>query len=231
MQDITIRPIARIHTDFSSKFGIPRQSNLVEELEGAIVFENEFRNPDAVRGLSDFTYIWLIFGFSECERDNWKATVNPPKLDKNERKGVFATRSPYRPNPLGLSSVKLISVEEDEKNGPIIRVSGADLLDGTPIYDIKPYIPYGDSHPEAANGFAEDYVNDRLEVLVPENLIEMIPTEKRKALVNVLSLDPRPSYMNYADRRYGIEFAGFDVRFYVNVKKLEVCEIERLNDV
>ncbi|MCR5272304.1 MAG: tRNA (N6-threonylcarbamoyladenosine(37)-N6)-methyltransferase TrmO [Lachnospiraceae bacterium] len=228
MDEISIRPIARIRTDFSSKFGIPRQSNLVCELEGVIVFENEFRNSDTIKGLEDFSYLWLIFGFSECIKENWKATVNPPKLDKTKRKGVFATRAPYRPNPLGLSSVKILKIENDDKLGPLIYVSGADLLDNTPIYDIKPYLKYVDSHIDATNGFAEEYVEKRLEVVFPEDLFEMIPMEKRVALKKVLSLDPRPSYMKYKDRRYGIEFAGFDVRFYVNDNVLNVCEVERL---
>jgi len=230
MNDITIRPVARIHTDFSSKFGIPRQSNLVEELEALIIFEPEYKNTDYIKGLSDFSYLWLIFGFSECIMDVPKATVNPPKLDKSKRKGVFATRAPYRPNPIGLSSVKILDIYKDEALGPVIKVSGADLLDGTPIYDIKPYLEYVDSHPAASNGFAEDYKDKKLEVVFPYELISLVPEEKRKALIKVLALDPRPSYMIYKDRKYGIEFAGYDVRFYVNEDTLRVCEVEKLEN-
>jgi len=225
---LALRPIAKVHTDFSSKFGIPRQSNIVEELKGTIVFETEFRNPDAVRGLEDFDYIWLLWEFTETKRENWKATVNPPKLDKNVKLGVFATRSPYRPNPIGLSSVKLECIEYTEELGPVIHILGADILDGTPIYDIKPYIPYADAHPEASHGFAGEYVGKELEVIFPEVLLEEIPEEKREALFGVLRQDPRPSYMKYPKRRYGVEFAGYDVRFHVNENVLTVCEIEKL---
>ena len=220
-----INIIARIHTDFSSKFGIPRQSGLVDELEATIVFEPEYRNPDALRGIEEYSHLWLLWQFSECMDKDWTPTVRPPRLGGNKRMGVFATRSPFRPNPIGLSSVKLIGVEKTAEHGCILRVAGADMLDGTPIYDIKPYLPYVDSHPDASNGFALDEKAGGLEVDFPEHLLEMIPQSKQKALVEVLSQDPRPGYQNEPERIYGIEFAGFDIRFRVNGKNLTVIEI------
>lgn len=217
--------IAYIHTDFTSKFGIPRQSGLVDELEATIVFEPEYRSPDALRGIEEYSHLWLIWQFSECVDKEWTPTVRPPRLGGNKRMGVFATRSPFRPNPVGLSSVRLIGVEKTEKHGCILRVAGADLLDGTPIYDIKPYLPYVDSHPEASNGFALDEKDGRLDVEFPEELIKTIPHQKQAALIAVLAQDPRPGYQNEPERVYGIEFAGFDVRFKVNGKKLTVIEI------
>lgn len=217
--------IAHIHTDFTSKFGIPRQSGLVDELEATIVFEPEYRNPDALRGIEEYSHLWLIWQFSECADKDWTPTVRPPRLGGNKRMGVFATRSPFRPNPIGLSSVKLIGVEKTAEHGCILRVAGADMLDGTPIYDIKPYLPYVDSHPDASNGFALDEKAGGLEVDFPEHLLEMIPQSKQKALVEVLSQDPRPGYQNEPERIYGIEFAGFDIRFRVNGKNLSVIEI------
>lgn len=217
--------IAYIHTDFTSKFGIPRQSGLVDELEATIVFEPEYRNPDALRGIEEYSHLWLIWQFSECADKEWTPTVRPPKLGGNKRMGVFATRSPFRPNPIGLSSVRLIGIEKTEKHGCIIRVAGADLLDGTPIYDIKPYLPYVDSHPDASNGFALDEKEGRLDVHFPEELLNLIPHQKHSALIAVLAQDPRPGYQNEPERIYGIEFAGFDVRFKVNGKNLTVIEI------
>ncbi len=217
--------IAHIHTDFTSKFGIPRQSGLVDELEATIVFEPEYRNPDALRGIEEYSHLWLIWQFSECADKDWTPTVRPPRLGGNKRMGVFATRSPFRPNPIGLSSVRLIGVEKTAEHGCILRVAGADMLDGTPIYDIKPYLPYVDSHPDASNGFALDEKAGGLEVDFPEHLLEMIPQSKQKALVEVLSQDPRPGYQNEPERIYGIEFAGFDIRFRVNGKNLTVIEI------
>ena len=220
--------IARIRTDFSSKFGIPRQSGLVDELEATIIFEPEYRNPDALRGLEEYSHLWLIWQFSECTDKEWTPTVRPPRLGGNKRMGVFATRSPFRPNPVGLSCVKLLGVEKTEKYGCVIRVSGADLLDGTPIYDIKPYLPYVDSHPDASNGFALDEKEGRLEVKIPEDIIKIIPSEKQSALIAVLAQDPRPGYQDIPDRIYGIEFAGFDVRFTVKNNELNVIEIKRI---
>ncbi len=217
--------IAHIHTDFTSKFGIPRQSGLIDELEATIVFEPEYRNPDALRGIEEYSHIWLLWQFSECMDKEWSPTVRPPRLGGNKRMGVFATRSPFRPNPIGLSSVKLLGIEKTENHGYILRVSGADLLDGTPIYDIKPYLPYVDSHPEASNGFALDEKEGRLYVDFPDNLLEIIPTAKQAALKAVLAQDPRPQYQDNPERIYGIEFAGFDVRFTVEKETLKVVEI------
>ena len=221
-----LKTIAHIHTDFTSKYGIPRQSGLVDELEATIVFEPEYRNPDALRGIEEYSHIWLLWQFSECADKEWTPTVRPPRLGGNKRMGVFATRSPFRPNPIGLSSVRLLGVEKTEKLGTILRVSGADLLDGTPIYDIKPYLPYVDSHPEASNGFALDEKEGRLTVEFPDELLKKIPPEKQAALKAVLAQDPRPGYQNMPERVYGIEFAGFDIRFTVDGDKLTVIEIE-----
>lgn len=220
--------IAHIRTDFTSKFGIPRQSGLVDELEATIIFKPEYRNPDALRGLEEYTHLWLLWQFSECIGKEWTPTVRPPRLGGNKRMGVFATRSPFRPNPIGLSCVKLLRIERTEKYGCIIRVSGADLLDGTPIYDIKPYLPYVDSHPDASNGFALDEKSGRLEVEISDEVIKIIPTEKQAALKAVLAQDPRPGYQDIPDRVYGIEFAGFDVRFRVENNILTVIEINTI---
>lgn len=220
--------IAHIHTDFSSKFGIPRQSGLVDELEATIVFEPEYRNPDALRGIEEYTHLWLLWQFSECADKEWTPTVRPPRLGGNKRMGVFATRSPFRPNSIGLSSVRLLGVEQTENEGLVLRVSGADLLDGTPIFDIKPYLPYVDSHPEASNGFALDEKGGQVNVIFPNELLGMIPEEKREALIAVLAQDPRPGYQNMPERIYGIEFAGFDVRFTVNKNELNVVEVKEL---
>ena len=217
--------IARIRTDFPTKFGIPRQSGLVKELQGRIVFEPEYRNPEAVRGLEDFSHVWLIWEFSESKRDGWSPTVRPPKLGGNIRKGVFATRSPFRPNPIGLSAVKLEKVEIHPELGPVLHVSGADLMDGTPIYDIKPYIPYADCIPDAKGGFTRETDNSLLEVIFPENLLEIIPFEKQKAVMQILAFDPRPSYQEDDERIYGVEFAGFDIRFRVKGRVINVVEV------
>lgn len=220
--------IAHIRTDFTSKFGIPRQSGLVDELEATIIFKPEYRNPDALRGLEEYTHLWLLWQFSECIGKEWTPTVRPPRLGGNKRMGVFATRSPFRPNPIGLSCVKLLGIEKTEKYGYVIRVSGADLLDGTPIFDIKPYLPYVDSHPEATNGFALDEKDGRLKVEISDDIIRIIPTEKQAALIAVLAQDPRPGYQNIPERIYGIEFAGFDVRFRVDESVLSVTEIQKI---
>ena len=217
--------IARIRTDFPTKFGIPRQSGLVKELQGRIVFEPEYRNPEAVRGLEDFSHVWLIWEFSESRRDGWSPTVRPPKLGGNIRKGVFATRSPFRPNPIGLSAVKLEKVEIHPELGPVLHVSGADLMDGTPIYDIKPYIPFADCIPDGKGGFTEETDNILLEVYFPEELLNFITNEKQKALLQVLALDPRPSYQEDEERIYGLEFAGFDIRFRVKGRVINVVEV------
>ncbi len=221
--------IGHIHTDFSSKFGIPRQSGLVPELKGIITFEPEFCNPQAFRGLEEFSHIWILWKFSKSEKEHWSATVKPPRLGGKKRMGVFATRSPYRPNDIGLSSVKLEKISFDEKLGPMLYVAGADILDGTPIYDIKPYIAYTDSHPDAAEGFAGTVKEKELQVDFPEELLELFPKEKRDAILGVLSQDPRPAYDTDETRLYGVEFAGFDVRFTVTGELLQVKELIKLN--
>jgi len=222
--------IGYIHTDFPSKFGIPRQSGLVPELTGTISFEPEYRNPEAFRGLEEFSYIWLLWKFSKSKKEHWAATVRPPRLGGRKRKGVFATRSPYRPNDIGLSSVKLEKITYDEKMGPVLHVAGVDLMDGTPIYDIKPYIAYTDSHPEAAEGFAGVVKEKELQVEFPEKLLECFPEEKRNAIVGVLKQDPRPAYDIDETRIYGVEFAGFDVRFTVSGDLLTVKEVLKLQE-
>lgn len=220
-----MRPVARIRSDFPEKFGIPRQSSIVESLEAKIVFEPEFRVMDAVRGLEDFSHIWLIWEFSESVRDTWSPTVRPPRLGGNVRMGVFATRSPFRPNPIGLSCVKLLKVEQDEALGPVLTVAGADLMDGTPIYDIKPYIPYADCHPEATGGFTTNVEMKPLTVDFPAELLDKVPQEKRDALIGVLEQDPRPRYQKDPGRVYGLSFAGLEVKFSVEAQILAVKEI------
>lgn len=228
MENVNIHVIARMKSDFPSKFGIPRQSGLVEALESTIIFEPEFRNVDALRGIEEFSHIWLIWQFSEAVRKDWSPTVRPPRLGGNTRLGVFATRSPFRPNALGLSSVKLLGVEHTEEYGTVLRVSGADLMDGTPIFDIKPYIPYADSHPDATGGFTDTADDFLLEVEFPRMLLDKIPESKRKALLGVLSHDPRPSYQQDPERIYGLTFAGFDIRFTVKDKILTVTQLEEV---
>ena len=220
-----MKPIAHIHTDFPTKFGIPRQSGIIESLQGRIVFEPDYRIAEAVRGLEEFSHIWLIWEFSEAVCDTWSPTVRPPRLGGNVRKGVFATRSPFRPNPIGLSSVKLERIEIDPKLGPVLHVSGADLMDGTPIYDIKPYIAYTDSHPEAISGFASKPAEYLLEVNFPKELLEKVAPEKRKSLISVLAHDPRPQYQDDPERVYGMEFGGMEVKFRVENRQLIVLEV------
>ena len=226
--DVNIQMIARMHSDFATKFGIPRQSGLVDELRSTIVFEPEFRNPDALRGIEDFSHLWIIWQFSEAVRQGWSPTVRPPRLGGNTRMGVFATRSPFRPNNLGLSSVKLLGVEHTEKYGTVLHVGGADLMDGTPIFDIKPYIAYGDSHPDAKGGFTDTAGEFLLHVNFPEELLQILPEDKRSAAVGVLSHDPRPSYQRKPGRIYGLTFAGFDIRFTVEESTLTVVEVTKL---
>lgn len=220
-----MKPVARIRSDFPEKFGIPRQSGIVESLEAQIVFEPEFRVADAVRGLEDFSHIWLIWEFSEAVRDQWSPTVRPPRLGGNVRMGVFATRSPFRPNPIGLSCVRLLKIEQDEQLGPVLTVAGADLMDGTPIYDIKPYIPYADCHPEAKGGFTTKVDMKPLNVDFPAALLEKVPDDKREALIGVLEQDPRPRYQKDPDRIYGLTFAGIGVKFKVTAQTLTVVEL------
>ncbi len=226
--DVQIQVIARMRSDFATKFGIPRQSGLVEELKSTIVFEPEFRNPDALRGIEDFSHLWIIWQFSEAVRTGWSPTVRPPRLGGNTRMGVFATRSPFRPNNLGLSSVKLLGVEHTAEFGTVLHVGGADLMDGTPIFDIKPYIPYGDSHPEATGGFTDTAGDFLLQVDFPAHLQALLPEEKREAAMGVLSHDPRPSYQRKPERVYGLTFAGCDIRFTVQDNVLTVIAVEKL---
>ncbi len=224
MQEYSIKPIARIYTDFSDKFGIPRQAGIVEELEGRIVFEPEYRNEDALRGLEDFGHIWLIWQFSQSLRQDWSPTVRPPRLGGNRRVGVFATRSPFRPNALGLSCVRLLAVEKTANEGSVLRVAGADILSGTPIYDIKPYIPYADCRPEAKGGFALDS-GPTLKVSLAPEAAERVPENKRAALEAVLANDPRPRYQKDPERVYGIEFAGLEIKFSVRENELFVLSV------
>ena len=220
-----IQAIARMKSDFPTKFGIPRQSGLVEELRSTIVFEPDFRNSDALRGIEGYSHLWLIWQFSEAVRKDWSPTVRPPRLGGNTRMGVFATRSPFRPNSLGLSCVRLLEVEQTTNFGTVLHVGGADLMDGTPIFDIKPYIAYGDAHPEALGGFTDHAGDFLLHVNFPDNLLKRIPHDKRQALLGVLSHDPRPSYQRSSDRVYGLSFAGLNIRFRVDGENLFVLEI------
>lgn len=225
-ETMEMKVIAHIHSDFGEKFGIPRQSGLVEELEAVIIFEPEYRKEEAFRGLEHFSHIWLIWQFSENMREGWSSTVRPPRLGGNERMGVFATRSPFRPNEIGLSSVRLHRIGKLPKWGPVLYVSGADLMNGTPIFDIKPYLPYVDSHPEAEGGFADGCRGHCLEVVFPEDLIERIPEKKRKALRGVLAEDPRPAYQQDPDRIYGMNFAGREIQFRVETDRLIVVDVK-----
>lgn len=223
--DEPLQVIARMRSDFTTKFGIPRQSGLTPAQRSTVVFEPAFRDANALRGLEGFSHIWLIWGFSEVQRPGWSPTVKPPRLGGNRRVGVFATRSPFRPNALGLSSVRLLGLEALPGLGTVLHVAGADLMDGTPIYDIKPYLSFTDSHPDAKNGFAEAHVHDALEVIFPPALLRRIPAEKREALIASLAQDPRPAYHDDPHQRYGFAFAGLDVRFRVRGGVLTVCEV------
>ena len=229
-ENLTLRPIGRIRTEFPEKFGIPRQSGLVEALRARVVFEPAFRRPEALRGLEAYSHLWLIWQFSQVVAEgqdgaNWRPTVRPPRLGGNRRMGVFATRSPYRPNALGLSCVRLLGVEPAGPEGPVLTVGGADLLDGTPIYDIKPYVPYADAHPEASGGFADRIERRRLTVDFPPHLLERVPEDKREGLTGVLAQDPRPAYQADPERVYGMAFAGLEVRFTVEGERLTVQDV------
>jgi tRNA-Thr(GGU) m(6)t(6)A37 methyltransferase TsaA len=218
--------IAHIHSDFPTKFGIPRQSGLVAELRSTVVFTPEYRNADALRGLEGFSHLWLIWQFSQAVRQDWSPTVRPPRLGGNTRMGVFATRSPFRPNAIGLSCVALTGIRETEEFGTVLEVAGADLMDGTPIFDIKPYIPYADCHPEATGGFTDTAGDFLLTVNFPPALLQKIPADRQAALLGVLSHDPRPSYQHSPERVYGMRFGGFDVRFQVAEHILTVVAVE-----
>lgn len=222
--------IAKIHNDFKEKFGIPRQSGLSGELTSRIVFEPEYRNPDALRGIDGFSHLWLIWEFSEAKRDVWSPTVRPPRLGGNKRVGVFATRSPYRPNPIGLSSVRLVEIEHTENEGDVLIVSGADLLDGTPIYDIKPYISYSDCHTDAVCGFADPVKNYALKVDICKDLLSRVHISKQKSLLLILEQDPRPSYQNDPKREYGMRFSDYEIFFKVDGDTLTVTRIETVKE-
>ena len=227
MDETTIKIVARMHSDFPEKFGIPRQSGLVNALESTIVFEPEYRNDDALRGLEDFSHLWIIWQFSKAIRNEWSPTVRPPRLGGNTRMGVFATRSPFRPNNLGLSCVKIIGLEHTQQNGTVIRVAGADLMDGTPIFDIKPYIPYCDAHPDAAGGFTDGAGDFILKVNITQEILQKLPENKHSALLDLLSHDPRPSYQQDPNRVYGLAFGGYNIRFTVQDTTLTVIDIQR----
>ncbi len=223
-----LKEIAKIYTGFPEKFGIPRQSGLVEGLTGTIIFHPEYRNPDAVRGMSDFSHLWLIWGFSKAKKDNWAATVAPPRLGGRIRMGVFATRSPFRPNALGLSSVRLESVTIDDKLGPVITVSGIDMLNETPIYDIKPYLPHVDSHPDAIGGFASAVEKNLLEIRFPEELLEKIEDCDKKTVLALLSEDPRDRFIHDENRIWGFTYRNYNIRFQVQDSVLTVREVQLL---
>lgn len=225
-----IKPIARIRTDFPSKFGIPRQSGMVESLEGTIVFEPEYRNRESLRGLESYSHLWLIWGFSKTVCEDWSPTVRPPRLGGNIRMGIFATRSPFRPNPIGLSCVRLEKIRLNTSFGPEIQVSGIDMMDGTPIFDIKPYLPYADCRFDATGGFTDNIRMQVLQVHVASELLNRIPLDKQKALLSTLSLDPRPSYQNDSDRIYGFLFSDFEIRFSVKEQEIFVVDIIPLKD-
>ena len=219
--------IARIKSEFPEKFGIPRQSGLVSSLKAQIIFEEEYRNLDAVRGLDEFSHLWIIWQFSKAVRDTWSPTVRPPRLGGNKRIGVFATRSPFRPNAIGLSSVKIEKIDLDGENAPVIHVSGANLMDGTPIFDIKPYLAYTDAHPDAVGGFTENVADRRLKVEFDGELINSVPDEIKTALCDLLAEDPRPSYQNDSKRVYGLSFSGYEIGFTVDKKTLKVIKLEK----
>ena len=218
--------IARIHNGFSEKFGIPRQSGLVRGTRSVLVFEPAYRNPDALRGIEGFSHLWLIWSFSKAERDGWSPTVRPPRLGGNTRMGVFATRSPFRPNAIGLSCVELLGVKLHTPQGPVLTVGGADLLDGTPIYDIKPYLPHADCHPEATGGFAAEKAGYALSVSCPPALLARIPEDRRGVILELLAQDPRPSYQSDPQRVYGMTYGGCNVRFTVADGVLTVCGVD-----
>ena len=226
--DVTMQVVARIKSDFPSKFGIPRQAGLVPELKARVVFEPEFRNPDMLRGLEGFSHLWLIWNFSGNRQSGWSPTVRPPRLGGNTRMGVFATRSPFRPNPVGLSCVKLEDVILTSPEGPVLVISGADLMDGTPIFDIKPYVPYADCQLNAVGGFTDTAGDFLLEVEIPPRLLDKFPAESRPALMGVLAHDPRPSYQQDPERVYGLSFGGHNVRFRVVEKILTVVDVQPL---
>jgi len=225
-----MKPIAYIHNDFKEKFGIPRQSGRVDSLLSTVVFEPPYRNPDALRGIEGFSHLWLIFDFSKAHREAWSPTVRPPRLGGNKRIGVFASRSPFRPNPIGLSSVRLVSVEEQEGKGMVLVVSGADLLDGTPIYDVKPYLPFADSHPDAVGGYADSFVNHRLKVSDPDGLLSVLSPQLRQTAADCIAEDPRPSYQDDPSRVYSMRLSFWDVRFTVEEGTARIFAVDRTEE-
>ncbi len=224
-----MKTIARIENDYTSKFGIPRQSGLINEVISKIIFEKEYRNPDSLRGIEGYSYLWLLWGFTENKKSSWSPTVRPPRLGGNKRMGIFATRSPFRPNPIGLSSVKLERVENNGKNGYVLIVSGADLLSGTPIYDIKPYVVFTDSHPNARCGFSEEIVGNLLTLETDDMFFELIPEKYQMAVKKILENDPRPAYQDNVERIYGFKFADMDIRFTVKSGKVRVISVDKRN--
>ena len=226
MDNLTLKVIARIYTDFGEKFGVPRQSGLVPELTGKIIFEPEYRVPEALSGIEGYSWLWLLWGFSKLPRNKWSPAVRPPRLGGNKKVGVFATRSPFRPNPVGMSSVKIEDIQLQTDEGPVIIVSGIDMMNGTPIYDIKPYLPHVDCHPEALGGFSGQFKDYRLKVECARELLVCFPPDKREALLGVLAQDPRPAYQNDPERVYGVNFAGRNVQFKVDGDWLTVCSVD-----
>ena len=224
---VLVKPIAKISCDFPDKFGIPRQSGLVPELEAMIIFEPEYRDPNALRGIESWSHLWLIWQFSRNLRDGWSPTVRPPRLGGNRRVGVFATRSPFRPNPLGLSCVKLSGVVDTENHGRVLIVSGADLMDGTPIYDIKPYLRYTDSRPDATGGFADEVFGHSLNVEFPPELLALLPENRQNAVVEILAMDPRPAVQDDPMRIYGMKFSGYEIKFRVDGRCLRVVSVDK----
>lgn len=224
---VQMKPIAKISCDFPDKFGIPRQSGLIDGLEATIIFEPEYRDPNSLRGIEEWSHLWLIWQFSENLRDGWSPTVRPPRLGGNRRVGVFATRSPFRPNPLGLSCVKLLQVVDTENHGRVLIVSGADLMDGTPIYDIKPYLRYTDSRPDASGGFADEVFDRSLDVSFPPELLAKLPENRQNAVVEILSMDPRPAVQDDPMRIYGMRFAGYEIKFTVDGRCLRVVSVDK----
>ncbi len=224
--EMLIRPIAHIHCNYKEKFGIPRQSGLIDSDHAKIVFLPEYRNPDALRGIEGYSHLWLLWQFSEAVRDNWSPTVRPPRLGGNKRMGVFSTRSPFRPNPIGLSSVKIIAVELNTTKGPVIEISGADLLDGTPIYDIKPYLAYTDSHPDAASGFALTSESPRFDVIIKDEFLNKIPDGLKDAVIDILAQDPRPGYQDDPQREYTFKYSDFEISFTANGNTVTVTDIK-----
>ena len=224
-ETFAVNVIARLRCDFTDNFGVPRQAGLAEHVCSRVVFEPEYRNPDALRGIEGFSHLWLLWRFDRVRQKDWSPTVRPPRLGGNRRMGVFATRSPNRPNPVGLSCVRLLRVEWDAPDGPALLVSGADMTDGTPIFDIKPYLPYADARPDAAGGYTDSLPERRLTVELPPELAALLPEEKRLALLEILSHDPRPSYQSDPGREYGLSYGGFDVRFRVSDGTLHVFEV------